>query len=322
MLRALLWTLAKILSTSSSLLECCRKVSVDHELRKDRGCVTPGPVRLLRHQTRNLSCMVSFGVVIPLCLTMSSRLALRNYQRSYCKDGQIDKQHLSIFSALKRDFFDGDVLFKDASPKVLYPGCHRHITPSLVFPDITYVDSDKKVGDIFDIENNSFVREWLSANSEYEYSATTTNIRFIPTSYADMKAKRHKLALNSFDLLISLSAGIVTHDGLGFLRPGGHYLVNASHADAMVANLQPSLRLRAYWDEEKSIFRQDKDMLDELFMAREKGNKKRSRDTDDGYVPMSHDQVDEAVRVGTKSKRSFVLKREPMMYVFEKVGAE
>ena len=262
--------------------------------------------------------MVSFLVLVPLCLTMSlsvnkgSRLALRNYQRSYCKDGKVDSQHLGIFSALRKDFFDVD------SPKVLYPGCHRHITPSLVFPDVTYVDNDKKVSDIFDIEN-SYTQEWVTENSECRDTTETTTIRFVHASYADMKLKRHKLTPNSFDLLISLSAGIVTHDGLGFLRPGGYYLVNASHSDAMVANLQPSMRLRAYWDEEERKFCQDKAVLDELFMARPKGGKKRSRDNDDGYQPMSKDQVDEAIRIGTKSKRSFVLRREAMVYVFEKV---
>ena len=243
-------------------------------------------------------------------------MALRNYQRSYCKDGKIDSQHLGIFSALKKDFFDVD------SPKVLYPGCHRHITPSLVFPDITYVDSDKKVSDIFDVENNSYIREWLSENSEYKDTPETTNIRFVHASYTDMKLKRYKLKPNSFDLLISLSAGIVTHDGLGFLQPGGYYLVNASHSDAMVANLQPSLRLRAYWDEKDCKFCRDKAVLDELFMARPKSSKKRCRGNDDDYQPMSKDQVDEAIRIGTKSKRSFVLRREPMMYVFEKVCME
>ena len=249
----------------------------------------------------------------------ASRLALRNYQRSYCKDGEIDRQHLTIFSALKKDFFDGNTPMEDSSiPKVLYPGCHRHITPSLVFPDVNYVDFDKKVSDIFDIENNAFTREWIMSHKEYADPAIP-KIRFVHSSYAGMKEKRHKLQPNSFDLLISLSAGIVTHDGLGFLRQGGYYLVNASHSDALVAHLQPSLRLRAYWDDEEGAFCQD-DTLDDLFQARQKGSKKRSRDADgDGYMPISKDQVDEAVRIGSKSKRSFVLKREPMMYVFEKV---
>ena len=264
---------------------------------------------------------------------MGSRLApLRNYQRSYCKDGQIDTQHLSMFSALKKDFFGGGDLSSannnnnnnnSNSPKVLYPGCHRHITPSLVFPDITYVDSDKKVGDIFDIENNSYIREWIEENSEYKNTDTVARIRFIHTSYANMKkVRRHKIVLDSFDLLISLSAGIVTHDGLDFLQTGGYYLVNAAHADAMVAYLQPSLRLRAYWDEEEGKFSQDQNALKDLFMARVKGSKKRARNTDDGYMPISEDQVNEAVRVGVKSKRSFVLKREPMTYVFEKISLE
>jgi len=265
--------------------------------------------------------------------------ALRNYQRSYCKkhkDG-MDRYHVEIFDALQRTFFSGPPSTTTATTrtpiKVLYPGCHRHITPSLVFSDVTYVDCDHKVGDIFDA-NNSIIQDWMIAHKQY---GEHPQIRFVVSTYKEMSHPRHNIHENSYDLLISLSAGIVTEDCLLYLRPGGLYLVNAAHADAYVAFLSPELKIRAYWNDATKTFCQDPDLLKDLFLARSKppphknnNGRKRSREvTDDKnsenddsgqcFVPLTKDQVAEAVRIGTKNKRSFVLKLDPMVYVFEKV---
>ena len=216
----------------------------------------------------------------------------------------MDRYHLEILDALQKTFFSDPPSTTTATTRspvqVLYPGCHRHITPSLIFSDVTYVDCDGKVGGVFG--RNSVTQEWLDEHKQYDRE---TSIRFVCSTYQEMYHPNHDIQQNSHDLLISLSAGIVTDDGLKFLKPGGLYLVNSGHADAFVAFLSPEVKIRAYWDETTKTFCQDEGQLQDLFLARSKQqqnssngrSRKRSRgeDEDDNWSGELCDGRDRAI---------------------------
>ena len=77
------------------------------------------------------------------------------YKRSYLKKDKPDV-HINVFRQIQSSF---------GGAKVLYPGCHRHLSASLVWPEVDYVDSDAKVSDVYEDEK---CRAWVTENSEYE----------------------------------------------------------------------------------------------------------------------------------------------------------
>eukprot|EP00539_Tryblionella_compressa_P006728 CAMPEP_0178770490 /NCGR_PEP_ID=MMETSP0744-20121128/21424_1 /TAXON_ID=913974 /ORGANISM="Nitzschia punctata, Strain CCMP561" /LENGTH=101 /DNA_ID=CAMNT_0020426879 /DNA_START=41 /DNA_END=346 /DNA_ORIENTATION=- len=64
------------------------------------------------------------------------------------------------------------------------------------------------------------------------------------------------LELGSFDLLISLSAGLLVQPCTPYVARHGYLLVNDSHSDARAAFVSGDWELKAYWDEETKSFSQ------------------------------------------------------------------
>jgi hypothetical protein len=69
-----------------------------------------------------------------------------------------DKDYTSIglFRELNKIF--------DNINRVLYPGCYVHITPSLIFSDVTYIDSYKNTYKFYESDE---VKDFISKNKEY-----------------------------------------------------------------------------------------------------------------------------------------------------------
>jgi len=145
-------------------------------------------------------------------------------QKLWDKQNQHPDDRLHLFRAV------GEVL---APESVLYAGSYVDVAPSFIFPDVTYVDMDRRAKRFFDDEAG--VREIIEAQVSTPRNASFT---FIPSDYT-------KLALTeqSFDLLISLYAGFISEYCTDFLKVGGHLLVNPSHGDAALASLDPRYRL-------------------------------------------------------------------------------
>ena len=119
---------------------------------------------------------------------------------------------------------------------ILYPGSYVDLTPSFVWPSVTYVDVDQRANRFFgDAEG---VRELLDENSA---DASGHIFRFIHTDYQ----QRLELRDGSFDLLISLYAGFVSEHCTRYLRVGGYLLVNPSHGDAAMTSIDTRYRLNA-----------------------------------------------------------------------------
>lgn len=139
-------------------------------------------------------------------------------QKLWAKQNQHPGDRLRLFAAV-REVID---------PKtVLYAGSYVDVAASFVFPDVTYVDMDRRAKTFF--EDADGVQEIISQQARYP---AKPSFSFVHSDYANLE-----LPENSFDLLISLYAGFISHHCTRFLRPGGHLLVNPSHGDAALASI-------------------------------------------------------------------------------------
>ena len=116
---------------------------------------------------------------------------------------------------------------------VLYAGSYVDVAPSFTFPNVTYVDLDRRAKRFFDDEVG--VKEIIGAQGSAPPSG---QFSFIHSDYAKLS-----LPEQSFDLLISLYAGFISEYCTQFLKIGGHLLVNSSHGDAALASLDARYRL-------------------------------------------------------------------------------
>ena len=122
--------------------------------------------------------------------------------------------------------------------KVLYPGSHVHITPSLIFPDVTYVDSFRNTAKFYEAED---VKEFISKHKEYDNEA---KIKFYQQDYnKDLPESE-----TQFDLVISQYAGFVGQATKKYLKQNGLLVCNNSHGDASMAFLDPDYELVAVYN--------------------------------------------------------------------------
>ena len=154
---------------------------------------------------------------------MKSKTAVHLYQQHF-----VDKQfeRLDLFQMLAEQY---------SIERVLYPGSFVHITPSFVFADVVYVDSDKRAKRFF---NSPEALDCITQHKAYSQEAKVT---FYGTDYRQGFAEPGQ----SFDLLISQYAGFVGQACKRYLKPGGWLLANNSHGDAGVAALDEAYVLEA-----------------------------------------------------------------------------
>ena len=118
--------------------------------------------------------------------------------------------------------------------KVLYPGCFVDISPSFVFPNVTYIDLDTRVPKFF--SDKAGILEIIAGHKEASSESTVTYI------HGDYQLPLG-LKPGYFDLLISLYAGFISEHCTEYLRIGGVLLVNPSHGDAAMASIDPRYEL-------------------------------------------------------------------------------
>lgn len=117
--------------------------------------------------------------------------------------------------------------------RVLYPGCFVHVTPSLVFPVVTYVDTEKRAMTFFSDEG---VKAFVADHKEYRGEATVV---FHHIDYRQDLPEPQ----GGYDLLISQYAGFVSMYCTHYLKIGGLLLANNSHGDASMASIDPRYEL-------------------------------------------------------------------------------
>lgn len=133
----------------------------------------------------------------------------------------------------RRGFFD--LLASWQRPgRVLYPGSFIHVTASLVFPSVVYVDNDRNAKRFFSRMND--VVSFVARHKKYH---ETPEVIFHGSSYeADIPEPD-----GSFDLLISLYAGFISKPCKRYIKLGGVLAVNNSHGDAGLASIDPDYEL-------------------------------------------------------------------------------
>ena len=114
--------------------------------------------------------------------------------------------------------------------RVLYPGSYLDIRPSLVFPEVCYVDSFKGIARyLADPE----LLKYIDGHKSYPEDSV---IRCHEADYETFEGE----SADSFDLLISLNAGFISQSCSHFLKPGGLLLANNGHYDANRAYVDPT----------------------------------------------------------------------------------
>lgn len=179
--------------------------------------------------------------------------------------------------------------------KVLYPGSDKHLTASLLFRNVVYVDFNQKLQPVFKDPN---VIDWIKENKKY---TDEPQIKFLCKNFDFVFEK-----LNSFDLLISACAGIVSTSCSKYLKPGGHFLVSDAHFDARTIFLRPDFHLVAVYDTISNRLDDSPDSLKGHFITT-------------AGSPITSNQVSESINK-PKNKRSFKLQKEAMFYLFKKIG--
>lgn len=239
------------------------------------------------------------------------------YQKSYNGGGEKDS-HCRVFQQAQQ---------YTKAQTVLYPGCHRHLTASLVFSNVVYVDYNAKVAPLYDA-SDEFVRDYVLQNKVYDnaepkYRFHSCNVEQTKQLTKLLTAKKNgKNSLTTkFDLLISLSAGTIAGACTQFVNDQGYLLVNDSHSDArsIFVGGNNDWKLLAYWDDATQDF--STAQLDRCFQAvvKQRGsttaggssNKKKA-------APLTAAQVQESIEVGAVNKRSFKMLLEPNFFLFRR----
>jgi len=150
----------------------------------------------------------------------------------------------------------------------LYPGSHIDIGPSLVIPNVIYVDNFK--GTIAFFKNIELIKDYIKSKKEY---SDESKIKFIACDYND------KLDTKKVDMIISQYAGFVGQATKTYLKVEGILLCNDSHGDATLAYCDDDFEFVGVVDLDNKIITTD---LDRYF----KFARKRAIDVDKVYDTM------------------------------------
>eukprot|EP00287_Rhodomonas_sp_CCMP768_P008905 CAMPEP_0196741516 /NCGR_PEP_ID=MMETSP1091-20130531/40791_1 /TAXON_ID=302021 /ORGANISM="Rhodomonas sp., Strain CCMP768" /LENGTH=287 /DNA_ID=CAMNT_0042087255 /DNA_START=24 /DNA_END=888 /DNA_ORIENTATION=+ len=215
----------------------------------------------------------------------------KNYK---CDEKELDPLHFCLLDTV------ASLLSPSAS--VLYPGCHRHVTPSLFFTRVTYVDSDAKLRPFFADEA---MQAWVQQNKKFLAPA---ELQFSCQDFGKPFPAQIGAA-GEFDLMISASAGIVSTLCCKYLKPRtGLLLVSDAHFDAKEAFLHPHLyEPVAFWDGQE--LQHDVSCLAAQFHVVTKGDRsKQAR-------PITKEQLAECTAGRPRGKWSFKEKdARPMFF--------
>lgn len=134
----------------------------------------------------------------------------------------------------------------------IYPGSFVHITPSFVFPSVTYIDSDRMAKSFF---SHPVVYDYINKHRIYSEKPSFT---FVPEDY-----RKYCIDLpGKYDLLISLYAGFISKYCTHYLKENGLLLVNNSHGDASMASISGLYVLVGVFNRRKNKYIYSEDNLE------------------------------------------------------------
>lgn len=185
-------------------------------------------------------------------------------------------------------------LFREVKKKydpvrVLYPGSYIHITPSLVFSDVTYIDSFRDTNKFF---ISPEIEKYIRKHKEYNEQS---KIKFYHQDYR----KEIPEEFGSFDLVISQYGGFVGQAVKKYLKNHGYLLCNDSHGDATLSSLDPDYELKA-------VYRR---YSDEKFTI-------STRNLEDYLIPKNGKSIDKEFII--KTMKGIPYTKSPTGYIFKK----
>jgi len=137
------------------------------------------------------------------------------------------EKYLSYYGGINDPYLEALKLLKSnyAIKRAIYPGSWIHLTPSLVFAYVAYVDSFRNLKYML---NDQELLDYINRNSELNGKPI---IKVHQMDFRDeIPEEKH-----SFDLLISLNSGFVSQHCGSFLKKNGLLFVNNEHYDAIKA---------------------------------------------------------------------------------------
>lgn len=140
-----------------------------------------------------------------------------------------------------------------APRRALYVGSYLDLSPSSALESVTYVDTDRRAAAFF--ADRDAVASELAGRT---HGDAGREVAFVAGDFTE------ELPLDdaSFDLLIALYTGPAWDHCRRYLAPRGLLLANASHGDAGLAALDPSLELVAAVHHRGDRYRLDTDDLE------------------------------------------------------------
>ncbi|MFC1968069.1 hypothetical protein ACFLVX_01595 [Chloroflexota bacterium] len=140
----------------------------------------------------------------------------------------------------------------------LYPGSFVHIAPSFVFPEVTYIDTDKRAKAFFsDPQVGEYIRKQKLYSADF-------NVNFIPEDYR----KSDLNITDQFDVLISQYAGFISKYCTRYLKVSGFLLVNNSHGDASMASIDKRYNLVGIFNRRGQKYMYSDKNLDSYFIPK------------------------------------------------------
>ena len=160
-----------------------------------------------------------------------------------------DYEQVDLFRLLKKTY---------GMMKVIYPGSYIHVSPSFIFSEVVYIDSDKNAKKFFGSDE---LLPFIDERKEY---AEDPQITFLGVSYEHPVEEFR----SQFDLLISQYAGFISDACKEYLRNGGYLLVNNSHGDAGLAALDEDYELISTVHKTRGTYRLSHTALEEYFIPK------------------------------------------------------
>jgi len=179
-------------------------------------------------------------------MTASKNTAIEDYKKYYLDR---DYEQVDLWRLLRDEFRISDAI---------YPGSYIQVSPSFIFPNVVYIDSNKNAIKFF---KSDALRGMVNARKEYPEDPT---IVFHGIDYRNLiDGYRSK-----FDLLISQYAGFISDVCKSYLRTGGYLLVNNSHGDAGMASIDRDYKFIASVHRSKGKYRLSTASLEDYFIPK------------------------------------------------------
>ena len=176
----------------------------------------------------------------------------------------------------------------------MYPGSWIHLTPSLVFPYVVYIDNFAKMESMF---SDPELLEYIGTNSEIDGEA---NIKVHQMDYRGEIPEEK----TSFDLLISLSGGFVSQYCRSYLKKNGILFVNNEHYDAIKAFVDEDFLPVGVFTSNGKLINQPKS-IQEYFLTKK------------NEVITSEMVIENSKRSPSKAK--YKLKKKAQFYLFSRL---